>query len=98
MVASVLHLGNVRFGSDSTGQAVLNNNAELCRVSDVRNRHGRSEVSGHFSTFHLLFSPLQLLGVDALRLQEGLMFRKIEARTDQVRSGSNTRRLRDICQ
>uniref|UniRef100_H3DEN5 Myosin IH n=1 Tax=Tetraodon nigroviridis TaxID=99883 RepID=H3DEN5_TETNG len=61
VVASVLHLGNIRFGSDSAGQAVLNNNAELHRVSD-------------------------LLGVDALSLQEGLTYRKIEARTDQVLS------------
>lgn len=44
VVASVLHLGNVRFGSDSTGRAVLGNNAELLRVSNVRKKQGPSEV------------------------------------------------------
>ncbi|KAM8886765.1 unconventional myosin-Ih [Spinachia spinachia] len=61
-VASVLHLGNVHFDSDSKGRAQLNkNNAELRWVSD-------------------------LLGVDAHRLQEGLTYRKIEAKKDQVLS------------
>ncbi|XP_040051529.1 unconventional myosin-Ih isoform X2 [Gasterosteus aculeatus] len=61
-VASVLHLGNVRFDSDSKGRAQLNeNNAELRWVSD-------------------------LLGVDAHSLQEGLTYRKIEAKKDQVLS------------
>uniref|UniRef100_UPI0037E92280 unconventional myosin-Ih n=1 Tax=Semicossyphus pulcher TaxID=241346 RepID=UPI0037E92280 len=61
IVASVLHLGNVQFDSDSKGQALLNNNnnAELRWVSN-------------------------LLGVDATSLQEGLTYRKIEARKDQV--------------
>uniref|UniRef100_G3P3I2 Myosin IH n=1 Tax=Gasterosteus aculeatus aculeatus TaxID=481459 RepID=G3P3I2_GASAC len=58
-VASVLHLGNVRFDSDSKGRAQLNeNNAEL----------------------------RWLLGVDAHSLQEGLTYRKIEAKKDQVLS------------
>lgn len=55
MVASVLHLGNVRFGSDSTGQAVLSNNAELRRVSNVRKKPGHSEVSGYFMPFASFF-------------------------------------------
>ncbi|TWW60381.1 Unconventional myosin-Ih [Takifugu flavidus] len=59
IVASVLHLGNVCFDSDSTGQAVLRDSAELHWVSN-------------------------LLGVDAPSLQEGLTYRKIEAKTDQV--------------
>nr|XP_057928076.1 unconventional myosin-Ih isoform X2 [Doryrhamphus excisus] len=60
IVASVLHLGNVKFDSDSKGQAALNtNNAELRWVSN-------------------------LLGVDAHNLREGLTYRKIEAKTDQV--------------
>ncbi|XP_054628297.1 unconventional myosin-Ih isoform X2 [Dunckerocampus dactyliophorus] len=60
IVASVLHLGNVKFDSDSKGQAALNNNnAALRWVSN-------------------------LLGVDAHHLQEGLTYRKIEAKTDQV--------------
>ncbi|XP_023125641.2 unconventional myosin-Ih [Amphiprion ocellaris] len=59
IVASVLHLGNIQFDSDSKGHALLNNNTELHWVSD-------------------------LLGVDAQSLQEGLTFRKIEARKDQV--------------
>ncbi|KAM7391895.1 hypothetical protein PAMP_022543 [Pampus punctatissimus] len=59
IVASVLHLGNVQFDSDSKGHATLNNNAELRWVSN-------------------------LLGVDAHSLQEGLTYRKIEAKQDQV--------------
>eukprot|EP00066_Takifugu_rubripes_P024793 XP_011614059.1 PREDICTED: unconventional myosin-Ih [Takifugu rubripes] len=59
IVASVLHLGNVCFDSDGTGQAVLRDSAELHWVSN-------------------------LLGVDAPSLQEGLTYRKIEAKTDQV--------------
>uniref|UniRef100_A0A3B5B6F8 Myosin IH n=1 Tax=Stegastes partitus TaxID=144197 RepID=A0A3B5B6F8_9TELE len=59
IVASVLHLGNVQFESDSKGHALLDNNGELHWVSD-------------------------LLGVDAQSLQEGLTFRKIEAKKDQV--------------
>ncbi|XP_042343907.1 unconventional myosin-Ih [Plectropomus leopardus] len=62
IVASVLHLGNIQFDSDSKGHALLNNNnAELHWVSN-------------------------LLGVDAHSLQEGLLFRKIEASKDQVLS------------
>ncbi|XP_070820436.1 unconventional myosin-Ih [Chaetodon trifascialis] len=61
IVASVLHLGNVQFDSDSKGHALLNNNAELRWVSN-------------------------LLGVDAHGLQEGLTYRKIEARKDQILS------------
>uniref|UniRef100_A0A671Y6F3 Myosin IH n=1 Tax=Sparus aurata TaxID=8175 RepID=A0A671Y6F3_SPAAU len=58
IVSSVLHLGNIRFESNSKGQAVLANNDEL----------------------------RWLLGVDARSLQEGLTYRKIEARHDQVLS------------
>lgn len=54
MVASVLHLGNVRFGSNSTGQAVLNNNTELRRVSNVRKKQGHSAFR-LFYTFHVIF-------------------------------------------
>nr|XP_049618588.1 unconventional myosin-Ih [Syngnathus scovelli] len=62
IVASVLHLGNVKFQPDSKGCATLNNtNAELRWVSN-------------------------LLGIDAHSLQEGLTYRKIEAKTDQVLS------------
>ncbi|KAG7244038.1 hypothetical protein INR49_006199 [Caranx melampygus] len=61
IVASVLHLGNIQFDSDSKGHALLNNNAELHWVSN-------------------------LLGVDAHSLQEGLTYRKIEAKKDQVLS------------
>uniref|UniRef100_A0A3Q1EPT8 Myosin IHa n=1 Tax=Acanthochromis polyacanthus TaxID=80966 RepID=A0A3Q1EPT8_9TELE len=56
IVASVLHLGNIQFDSDSKGHALLNDNTEL-----------------HW-----------LLGVDVQNLQEGLTFRKIEAKKDQV--------------
>ncbi|XP_062272746.1 unconventional myosin-Ih [Scomber scombrus] len=35
IIASVLHLGNVRFDSDSKGHAALNNNAELRWVSNL---------------------------------------------------------------
>ncbi|KAM6965470.1 unconventional myosin-Ih [Aplochiton taeniatus] len=35
IIASVLHLGNVQFESDSKGCATLNNNAELCWVSTL---------------------------------------------------------------
>ncbi|XP_061842396.1 unconventional myosin-Ih [Nerophis lumbriciformis] len=60
IIASVLHLGNVKFDSDDKGRATLNNNnAELRWVSN-------------------------LLGVDSHRLQEGLTYRKIEAKSDQV--------------
>ncbi|XP_070760760.1 unconventional myosin-Ih [Enoplosus armatus] len=59
IVASVLHLGNIQFDSNSKGHALLNNNAELRWVSN-------------------------LLGVDAHSLQEGLTYRKIEAKTEQV--------------
>ncbi|XP_057688442.1 unconventional myosin-Ih [Corythoichthys intestinalis] len=62
IVASVLHLGNIKFEPDSKGHATLNNkNAELRWVSN-------------------------LLAVDAHSLQEGLTYRKIEAKTDQVLS------------
>ncbi|KAM8760807.1 LOW QUALITY PROTEIN: unconventional myosin-Ih [Acanthopagrus schlegelii] len=61
IVASVLHLGNINFESNTKGQAVLANNDELRWVSN-------------------------LLGVDAHSLQEGLTYRKIEARHDQVLS------------
>ncbi|XP_047447962.1 unconventional myosin-Ih [Mugil cephalus] len=61
VVASVLHLGNFQFDSDSKGHAHLNNNGELDWVSN-------------------------LLGVDAHRLHEGLTFRKIEAKKEQVLS------------
>lgn len=36
IVASVLHLGNIQFVSDSKGHAFLNNTAELRWVSNVR--------------------------------------------------------------
>uniref|UniRef100_A0A3Q1ET66 Myosin IHa n=1 Tax=Acanthochromis polyacanthus TaxID=80966 RepID=A0A3Q1ET66_9TELE len=65
IVASVLHLGNIQFDSDSKGHALLNDNTELIYI--------------HF----MLFSS-QLLGVDVQNLQEGLTFRKIEAKKDQV--------------
>ncbi|XP_040897937.1 unconventional myosin-Ih [Toxotes jaculatrix] len=65
IVASVLHLGNVQFDSDSKGHALLNNNAELRWVSN-------------------------LLGIDAHSLQEGLTYRKIEAKKDQVLSPFTT--------
>lgn len=40
IVASVLHLGNVKFEPDGKGHATLNNNnAELRGVSNVRNLH-----------------------------------------------------------
>ncbi|XP_061762485.1 unconventional myosin-Ih [Nerophis ophidion] len=60
IIASVLHLGNVKFDSDDKGRATLNNNnAQLRWVSN-------------------------LLGLDSYRLQEGLTYRKIEAKSDQV--------------
>uniref|UniRef100_A0A3Q0SGY0 Myosin IH n=1 Tax=Amphilophus citrinellus TaxID=61819 RepID=A0A3Q0SGY0_AMPCI len=65
VIASVLHLGNVRFDSDSKGYTLLSNNTELRWVSN-------------------------LLGVDAHSLQEGLTFRKIEAKKDQVLSPFTT--------
>ncbi|XP_070689239.1 unconventional myosin-Ih [Pempheris klunzingeri] len=61
IVASVLHLGNVTFDSNSKGHAILNDNAELRWVSN-------------------------LLGVDVHGLQEGLTYRKIEAKKDQILS------------
>ncbi|XP_072244088.1 unconventional myosin-Ih [Leuresthes tenuis] len=61
VVASVLHLGNVQFDTDSKGRAILDKNTELHWVSN-------------------------LLDVDAHSLQEGLTFRKIEAKMDQVLS------------
>ncbi|XP_058491281.1 unconventional myosin-Ih [Solea solea] len=59
IIASVLHLGNVQFESDSKGNAHLNNNAALRWVSN-------------------------LLGVDVHLLQDGLTYRKIEAKKDQI--------------
>uniref|UniRef100_A0A3Q1CWP7 Myosin IHa n=1 Tax=Amphiprion ocellaris TaxID=80972 RepID=A0A3Q1CWP7_AMPOC len=56
IVASVLHLGNIQFDSDSKASIYT----------------------------HLMLFSSQLLGVDAQSLQEGLTFRKIEARKDQV--------------
>uniref|UniRef100_A0A8D3CB29 Myosin IH n=1 Tax=Scophthalmus maximus TaxID=52904 RepID=A0A8D3CB29_SCOMX len=61
IVASVLHLGNVQFDSDSKG-------------------HSKKKLTKCFVFF------LQLLGVDAHTLQEGLTYRKIEAQKDQVLS------------
>uniref|UniRef100_A0A3Q4BQP0 Uncharacterized protein n=1 Tax=Mola mola TaxID=94237 RepID=A0A3Q4BQP0_MOLML len=58
IVASVLHLGNIQFGSDSKARTL---------------------------TYSLIMIfPLQLLGVDAHSLHEGLTFRKLEAKNDQV--------------
>ncbi|KAE8292121.1 Unconventional myosin-Ih Myosin-1H [Larimichthys crocea] len=65
IVASVLHLGNIQFDSDSKGHAVLNGDTELSWVSN-------------------------LLGIDAHGLREGLTYRKIEARQDQVLSPFTT--------
>ncbi|XP_027133282.1 unconventional myosin-Ih [Larimichthys crocea] len=65
IVASVLHLGNIQFDSDSKGQALLNGDTELSWVSN-------------------------LLGIDAHGLREGLTYRKIEARQDQVLSPFTT--------
>uniref|UniRef100_A0A3P8U1E1 Myosin IH n=1 Tax=Amphiprion percula TaxID=161767 RepID=A0A3P8U1E1_AMPPE len=56
IVASVLHLGNIQFDSDSKASIYT----------------------------HLMLFSSQLLGVDAQSLQEGLTFRKIEAKKDQV--------------
>ncbi|XP_061624177.1 unconventional myosin-Ih isoform X3 [Phyllopteryx taeniolatus] len=87
IVASVLHLGNVRFEPDSKGHASLNNqnnpNAELHWVSHVRNLHQMSLI---LSPKKKRLISLQLLGVDANSLQEGLTYRKIEAKTEQVLS------------
>ncbi|CAJ1068809.1 unconventional myosin-Ih [Xyrichtys novacula] len=65
IVASVLHLGNVQFDSDSKGHALLKNKPELQWVSD-------------------------LLGIDAQSLQEGLTYRKIEAKKEKVLSPFTT--------
>uniref|UniRef100_A0A3P8WT86 Myosin IH n=1 Tax=Cynoglossus semilaevis TaxID=244447 RepID=A0A3P8WT86_CYNSE len=61
IVASVLHLGNIRFDADIKGNALMNNNASLRWVSN-------------------------LLDVDAHILQEGLTYRKIEAKADKILS------------
>uniref|UniRef100_A0A3Q3B9E4 Myosin IHa n=1 Tax=Kryptolebias marmoratus TaxID=37003 RepID=A0A3Q3B9E4_KRYMA len=61
VVASVLHLGNVRFDTDGKGHALLNDKTELNWVAN-------------------------LLGVDANKLLEGLTFRKIETKSEQVLS------------
>ncbi|XP_060894091.1 unconventional myosin-Ih [Labrus mixtus] len=42
IIASVLHLGNVQFDSDSKGHALLNNNAELHWVSNLLGVDARS--------------------------------------------------------
>lgn len=87
VVASVLHLGNVHFDADSKGHALLKNNTELNWVSDVSKAiipetDIRSMLRNVFDDSFQL--SLQLLGVDANNLKEGLRFRNIEAKTEQV--------------
>lgn len=92
VVASVLHLGNVHFDPDSKGHALLKNNTELKWVSDVRKanipeRDVRTRLRNPLGDSFQF--PSQLLGVDANNLKEGLTFRKIEAKTDQVHRHQN---------
>lgn len=87
VVASVLHLGNIHFDPDSKGHALLKNNTELNWVSDVRKANipefdVRTRLRNPFGDSFQF--PSQLLGVDANNLKEGLTFRKIEAKTEQV--------------
>lgn len=55
IVASVLHLGNVCFDSDSTGQAVLRDSAELLWVSNVSKTLQTTKGFGLLYTFHVIF-------------------------------------------
>ncbi|XP_028312555.1 unconventional myosin-Ih isoform X3 [Gouania willdenowi] len=90
IVASVLHLGNIQFVSDSQGHAAINGSAELGWVSNVRKCKHSSDSEG-VSTPSLILPLLsQLLGLDADALREGLTLRRIEAKTDQVLSPFTT--------
>lgn len=83
IVASVLHLGNVQFGSDSKDRALLDDKTQLNWVADVRPEEKSLFALKRFCVQCYPLS-IQLLGVDAFSLQEGLMCRKIEAHHDQV--------------
>lgn len=87
IVASVLHLGNVQFVSDSKDHALLDNKAQLRWVSNVRKEKKKKDdksLNILFKRCILYYLSMQLLGVDANSLQEGLTCRKIEAHNDQV--------------
>lgn len=84
IVASVLHLGNVQFGSDSKDRAVLDDKTQLNWVSDVRPEEKSLCPSLKAFMCSAYSLSIQLLGVDAYGLQEGLMCRKIEAHNDEV--------------
>lgn len=84
IVASVLHLGNVEFGSDSTDRALLENKTPLDWVANVRPEKQSLRPSLKGFMCRAYSRSTQLLGVDAFRLLEGLMCRKIEAHNDQV--------------
>lgn len=72
---------------------------QQCRAALGLKREKENKVAPRFQAVFCLarLFPLQLLGVDAHSLQEGLTYRKIEARTDQVCSGSNALWFREIC-
>ena len=96
IAASVLHLGNVQFECDSKGYATLDNNAELGWVSTVSLQYKvlYIQILSHYKIlfsvifiylyYFILILSLQLLGVEPQKLQEGLTYRKIEAKIDQV--------------
>lgn len=89
IVASVLHLGNVEFGSDSKDGALLENKTQLNWVSNVRKGKKRLRSSSKGFVCRACSLSTQLLGVDAFSLHEGLMCRKIEAHNDQVHLVNN---------
>lgn len=55
IIASVLHLGNVCFDPDSTGQAVLRDSAELHWVSNVSKTQQTTKGFRLFHAFHVIF-------------------------------------------
>uniref|UniRef100_A0A672GHL0 Unconventional myosin-Ih-like n=1 Tax=Salarias fasciatus TaxID=181472 RepID=A0A672GHL0_SALFA len=70
IIASVLHMGNIKFDTDSRGYTI-----KTCRISTC--------MPCLFFFFFFVFK-LQLLGIPNQVLQHGLTHRKIEAKTEEV--------------
>lgn len=88
IIASVLHLGNIKFDMDVGGYASLSSSSsnETHWVSKVRTGRPVVDTFGWKTGKDVCVSPLQLLGIPTKVLHQGLTHRKIEAKSEEVAS------------
>lgn len=85
----MLHLGNIDFDVDVRGYASLNsssNNDEMHWVSKVGTGRWHMDLMENRKRSSVCISSVQLLGIPAELLHQGLTHRKIEAKTEEVTS------------